>query len=318
MTGWMIAGGLVLLFFGGELLVRGAVLLAHRLGVSCLMIGLTIVGFGTSTPELVTSLQAVMESAPGIAVGNIVGSNIANVLLIVGIAALICPIPCNQRIVLRDGGLMLAASLALLALSVGGVLDRVDGALLTFGLAGYLWYLWREETAGANATEASRTAAEQNMELPWPGRLHTSVELVLLAGGIVLTVLGGRLLVFGAIDLARSLEVSDTLIGLTIVAVGTSLPELATSVVAAYRRQPDIAYGNIVGSNVFNVLGIGGVTALTVPINVPDHVLAFDLPVMIAVTLLMAVFAMTGARLTRTEGAVLLCGYGTYIALISL
>ncbi|MEC9369187.1 MAG: sodium:calcium antiporter, partial [Pseudomonadota bacterium] len=200
MTGWMIAGGLLLLFFGGELLVRGAVLIADRLGISCLMIGLTIVGFGTSTPELVTSLQAALEGAPGIAVGNIVGSNIANVLLILGIAAVICPIACNVRTVIRDGVLMLAASLALFALALGGVLGRVDGALLTFGLAGYLWYLWREESAGANAGGQSAPNLDTDMVLPWPGRRSMAAEVILLIGGMALTVFGGRMLVFGAID----------------------------------------------------------------------------------------------------------------------
>lgn len=319
----LIVGGLALLLIGGELLVRAAVLLSLRLGISTLVVGLTVVGFGTSTPELVTSLQAALAGAPGIAIGNVVGSNIANVLLILGIAAVICPIPCPVKTVVRDGGLMLGAALALAALAFGGVLERVDGFVLILGLAFYLWLLWQQERQ-ADTPDAPSSLHKEDVELlrseivlPQPSRFGIAGEAALFLVGLGATVLGGRLLVDGAIDLAEYAGVSDTVIGLTIVAVGTSLPELATSLVAAVRRHSDLAYGNIVGSNVFNVLGIAGITAATVPFEVPREVLVFDIPVMIGVIVLMAIFAATGSRLTRAEGAVLLLGYGAYLTVLT-
>ena len=316
-----ILGGLALLFIGGELLVRGAVLMALRLGVSTLVVGLTVVGFGTSTPELVTSLQAALAGAPGIAIGNIVGSNIANVLLILGLAALVCPIPCPVNTVMRDGGLMLGAALTLAALSFGGVLGRVDGLILILGLGLYLWLLWRQESeADADPSPLQKEDMEllqQEIVAPKANFFGLAGEVGLLIVGIGATVLGGRLLVDGAIELAEIAGVSDTIIGLTIVAVGTSLPELATSMVAAVRRHSDLAYGNIVGSNVFNVLGIAGVTAFTVPLEVPPEIISYDMPIMIAVTIVMSIFAATGSRLTRAEGAVLLLGYGAYLATLT-
>ncbi|WP_436643943.1 calcium/sodium antiporter [Microbaculum sp. FT89] len=310
-TALFLLGGLVLLFLAGEILVRGSVLLALRLGVSPLMIGLTVVGFGTSMPELVTSLQAAFAGAPGIAIGNIVGSNIANVLLIIGIAALVSPIPCPTRSVMRDGGIMVAAALALAALTMGGVLTRTDGAILVLGLAVYLVLVWHQERR-----KVQGPADGAGDDAPKAGAIAVAREIGLVLAGFAGLVVGGRLLVDGAVDLAQTAGVSDTVIGLTVVAIGTSLPELATSFVAAMRKQSDIAYGNIVGSNVFNVLGIAGVTALTHPIAVPAEVVRFDIPVMIGVMLLMTVFAATGARLSRSEGAVLLGGYAAYLLVV--
>ncbi len=307
----LLLGGLVLLLLGGEILVRGASLLAFRLGVSPLMIGLTVVGFGTSTPELMTSLQAALAGSPGIAIGNVVGSNIANVLLILGVAALLSPIPAPSRTVVRDGGLMLAAALALFGLGWFGGLGRIDGAILLAGLAFYLILLWRQERRHPAAS-----AVGTDLEKPKPGGMAVAREIALLAGGIAGVVLGGKLLVDGAIGLAEAAGVPDTIIGLTIVAIGTSMPELATSVIAAMRNQSDIAYGNIVGSNIFNALGIAGTTALVVPIQMPAEIMAFDLPLMIGICLLMAVFAATGNRITRTEGGVLLAGYVAYIGFL--
>lgn len=307
MTALLIGCGLVLLFAGGECLVRGAVLVAARARVSSLMIGLTVVGFGTSTPELATSLQSVLAGSPGLALGNIVGSNIANVLLILGISALILPIPTPLPRVMSDGALMLGASLVLAGLSLGGILGRFDGVVLVLGLAGYLWMMWRQEKS------TPQTGEYQSVRAGWKFLLY---EIALVVGGIAGVVAGGHLLVKGAIDLAAHAGISETVIGLTIVAVGTSLPELATSIVAAIRRQPEICYGNIVGSNIFNIFGIAGVTALTVPLPVPDDILYFDLPVMIGVCIVMSIFAATGARLTRSEGAVLLAGYGLYLVTI--
>lgn len=309
----LILGGLALLLGGGELLVRGAVLIATRLGVSSLMIGLTVVGFGTSMPELVTSLQAAFAGSPGIALGNIVGSNIANVLLILGIAALLSPFPVPSRTLARDGGLMLAAALLLAALSFGGVLGRYDGAFLVLCLAGYLLLVWRQERRHPASSE-SEAATERSAS----GWVPVAKEIGYVIAGLLALVFGGRILVTGAIDLATALGVSETVIGLTIVAIGTSLPELATALVAAMRGQPDIAYGNIVGSNIFNIFCIAGITALTAPIAVPAEMLHFDIPVMIGVTILMGIFAATGSRLTRLEGATLLAGYAAYLFVVTL
>jgi len=318
-----VLAGLVLLVLGGDLLVRGAVKAATRLGVSPLVIGLTLVGFGTSTPELVTSVQASLAGAPGIAIGNIVGSNIANILLILGIAALIAPIAVQARALRRDGAVALAVAVAFAALAFVWPLDRVVGAVFVAGLALYIWTAFRQETSAAPATAGhgalydkalategvddalAPDTAERGGSLLWP--------LLLALAGLVLVVAGGWLLVEGATELARAFGISETVIGLTVVAVGTSLPELVTSVVAALRRQADVAFGNIIGSNIYNVLGIGGVTGLVAPVTIPTEIATFDLPVMVGVTALMLVFAYTARKIARWEGAVLLAGYGVYL-----
>jgi len=315
----LLLAGLALLLVAGELLVRGAVLVALRLGVSPLMIGLTVVGFGTSMPELVTSLQAAFAGTPGIAIGNVVGSNIANILLILGLAAIVSPIPCPVHSLIRDGGVMLAAALALLALTAGGAIGRADGTLLVLGLVAYLLVVWRQEhRRGRDGVAPDTVGAVSGLpaEAPVPGVMAVMREIGLLAAGLAGLVLGARLLVDGAVDLAAAAGVSDTVVGLTIVAVGTSLPELVTSVVAAIRRQSDIAFGNVIGSNIFNALGIAGTTAIAMPVAVPPEIVRFDLPVMIGATLLLTVFAATGARLTRGEGVVLLAGYALYIGVL--
>jgi cation:H+ antiporter len=303
-----LAAGLGLLILGGELLVRGAAGFALRLGVSPLLIGLTVVGFGTSTPELVTSLEAAFKGSPGIAIGNVVGSNTANVLLILGIAALLAPIPVERRAFLRDGTVAAAAALACLAVVLAGSLERLSGLLLVSLLAAYIAYAaWRERRpAGA---EDPLREARRSMGVP--------LALGLALGGLTITIVGARLLVDAAIGLAQVAGVSDTVIGLTVVAVGTSLPEVATSLVAAYRRAPEIAFGNIVGSNIYNVLGILGMTALVHPIPVPPEIIAFDIWVMLAAALALTAAAITGWRVTRREGAALLGAYGLYIGMLA-
>ncbi|MCB1473325.1 MAG: calcium/sodium antiporter [Rhodobiaceae bacterium] len=307
MTFAMIVAGLLLLLAGGEALVRGAVALALRLGVSPLMIGLTVVGFGTSMPELVTSIQAGAVGSPGIAIGNIVGSNIANILLILGIAALLAPIAINRGALLRDGAFMIGSALLFAGLCYAGRLGAFAGVTLLASLAGYLLLLWRQERskpASELDTQVSEAVAITRGSLAY--------ALALTLGGIAVLVLGARLLVFGSIDLARDLGISETVIGLTVVAIGTSLPELATSVVAAIRKQPDVAFGNIVGSNIFNVLGIAGVLALVTPVDVPAPMLATDIPIMLAVSAALVFVAWTGSRIVRLEGALLLAGFGAH------
>lgn len=299
-----LAAGLGLLILGGELLVRGAAGFALRLGVSPLLIGLTVVGFGTSTPELVTSLEAAFKGSPGIAIGNVVGSNTANVLLILGIAALLAPIPVERRAFLRDGTVAAVAALACLAVVLAGSLERLSGLILVGLLAAYIAFAaWRERVPAG--TEDAFKEARRSMGVP--------LAVGLALGGLAITVLGARLLVDAAIGLAQVAGVSDTVIGLTVVAIGTSLPEMATSVVAAYRRAPEIAFGNIVGSNIYNVLGILGVTALVHPIPVPPEIIAFDIWVMLAAAAALTVAAVTGWQITRREGAALLGAYGAYM-----
>lgn len=312
-----LVAGLVLLVAGGELLVRGASQTAERLGMSPLLIGLTLVGFGTSTPELVTSVQAALAGSPGIAVGNIVGSNIANVLLILGISALLFPIAVSRGALRRDGMVVLATAILFALLAFMGGLTRIAGVAFVIALAAYLYFAYRQEKAGATDghTAALEKAAAHDEALPpsKPAGGSLAIPLAIAMGGLVLVVAGGNLLVGGAIGIARAWGISETVIGLTIVAIGTSLPELVTSVVAALRRHSDVAIGNVLGSNIYNILGIGGVTALIAPTDIPEQVARFDAPVMVAVSVALLLVAFTGSRITRWEGAALVAGYAAYV-----
>lgn len=306
-----IAAGFAALIAGGEALVRGAVALAERFGIPPLVIGLTLVGFGTSTPELLTSLQAAFAGSPGIAIGNVVGSNTANILLILGTAALLAPMAVDRRGFLRDGSVLLLATAACIAVVLAGQVGRVAGAGLFAALLIYLGgTLWIERR---RATPAADIYAHEAEALPHPG-YSVPVALLFFAGGLAVTVLGARLLVSGAISLASELGVPEAVIGVTIVAVGTSLPELVTSVVAARKGQADVAFGNVIGSNIFNVLGILGVTALIHPLSVPPEIARLDIWVMLAATGLLVAAAVTGWRVTRGEGAVLVAAYVAYLS----
>jgi len=324
-TAVLIAGGLVLLVLGGEGLVRGAVQIAERLGVSPLLIGLTLVGFGTSTPELVTSVQASLVGSPGIAVGNVVGSNIANVLLILGISALVFPVRVSSAALARDGVVVVASAALMVAVGLAWTLDRAVGAVFVAGLVTYLVFAWHQESRGtadhtaafdkALAFEGVRSAGLHGAQAAAPGSGLRGwlVSGALLLGGLALVVLGARLLVDGAVAMARALAISEEVIGLTIVAVGTSLPELVTSVVAAVRRHADVAIGNVLGSNIYNVLGIAGITGLVAPTTIPEGIARFDAPVMLAVSVLLLVVARTGWRVGRREGAILVGLYALYV-----
>ena len=298
---WVILlGGLVGLLFGGEALVRGSVGIARRLAIAPLLIGLTVVGFGTSTPELLVSVDAALRGVPDIAIGNIVGSNIANILLIVGLSALVWPIRVLGGTLRRDTGVMMAAALVLIPVFWLGAIGRLSGAVLVAGLIAYL--VWAYLRPGAGKAEDDPSP----MVPLWQSALWVAVGLVAL-------MLGARLLVDGAVSIARGYGVSEAFIGLTIVAVGTSLPELATSLIAALRRQSEIAIGNIVGSNIFNVFGILGVTAVIAPIPVAPRFLTFDLPVMIAVSLVLTGLLLTRQVIGRGVGVALLAGYAAYV-----
>ncbi len=306
MTLWIeLAGGLALLLAGGEALVRGSAGLARRMGMPPYLIGVTLVGFGTSTPELVTSLDAALIGAPGVAVGNVIGSNIANVLLILGVAAIALPIAVPPGALRRDGAVLIGASGALLAVALTGALSRAAGLAFLAALVVYLWVSLRSARTAGSEAESGQAAA--------PG---LGAGIALAAAGVAGVVLGAHLLVGGAVALARTTGVSEAAIGLTLVAVGTSLPELATSLVAALRRQGDIALGNVIGSNIFNILGIAGTTAAVAPIAVPAEILRLDIWVMAGTALLLVAAAATGRRIGRPEGAAFLAGYAAYLALL--
>lgn len=310
MTTLMLLAGLVLLLLGGEVLVRGAAALATRFGVPSFVIGVVVVGFGTSAPELVTSVEAALIGAPGIAVGNIVGSNIANILLILGLTAALMPIAVDRAVLRRDGMVALAVAVAGLGLAMLDVIDRLTGALLVAGLVAYVYVTIRHPVCPdcPAPVQAESDAA--------PTRLPVAILLTLAGLGMV--VFGADLLVSAAVTLARSTGISESIIGLTIVAVGTSLPELAASLVAAARRQADIALGNILGSNIYNVLGILGTTAIVQPIDMPEDIARTDIWVMVAATLLLMVFATTGRRICRMEGVGFLALYGGYIGWLTI
>ena len=315
-----VLGGLLLLVLGGELLVRGSVRFAARLGVSPLVIGLTLVGFGTSTPELVTSVQAALAGSPGIAYGNIVGSNIANILLILGVSATIAPIAVTSSALRRDSAVMVGVAVLFAAVATIGPAGRLVGAIFMAGLASYivLAFLQERRPGAAHGAVFDKSAATQEADpalapATAPGG-PIALSLLTAAAGLVLVVLGGFLLVEGAIGLARAAGISETVIGLTIVAVGTSMPELVTSVMAALRRETEVAFGNIVGSNIYNILGIGGATALIAPTEVPAEIVRSDNLVMVAVSVLLVALAWTGMRISRREGVLLAALYLGYVA----
>ena len=309
---WLqIGGGLLLLALGGEAVVRGAVGVARRLGVSELLIGLTLVGFGTSTPELLTSISAALRGSDGVAVGNVVGSNISNILLIAALAAIAKPIAVTRAAVFRDGMTMIAASLALAA-SVAWfpVLDRWAGAAMLMLLVLYVLATWAIE-AGTKKPSAELHRAEGHAYDPAPPGMALSLGFAI--GGIGLLIFGADFLVKGAVTLARSAGLSETIIGLTIVAVGTSLPELVATLAAAAKGRSEVAFGNVVGSNIYNVLGVLGVTTLVRPLTIPADLTVADWAVFVGSALLLVFHAWTGAKITRREGGLLLAAYLLYV-----
>jgi len=292
--------------------VRGAVGLSRRAGISPLVVGLMVVALGTSAPELVVCVNAALSGAPGIAFGNVVGSNIANIMLILGASALIAPIVCGPRqVFLRDTLAMLAATALFIALTLTGVIVAWQGGVMVTLLAGYLlWSYWREKSGQDPADVHVDEVADLDSFRMTP----VAVIATLVLGGLVGVVWGADLLVDGAVGLARAFGVPDTVIGLTMVAIGTSLPELATAGMAAWRGHNDVAVGNVVGSNVFNLLGSMGATALVAPVPAPAQVIAVDVWVMAASALVLLPFVLAGGRITRPAGVAFLALYGLYVA----
>jgi len=284
-----------------DTLVRGSVDIARRMAIPPLLIGLTVVGFGTSTPELLVSVDAALRGVPDIALGNVIGSNIANVLLIVGLSALVWPIRVLGDTLRRDTTVMILASLLLVPVFAMGQVGRQAGLILVAGLIAYLVLAYRQAGRAAPEEEGAKPPATLVVSLLW------------VVGGLIALMVGARFLVDGAVSIARDFGVSEAFIGLTIVAVGTSLPELATSLIAALRKQSEIAIGNIIGSNIFNILGILGVTALITPIPVAARFLRLDLPVVIAASVLLTALLLLRPTIGRWVGVLMLIAYAAYV-----
>ena len=305
--------GLVLLVVGAEILVRGAARLAAAFGIPPLVIGLTVVAFGTSSPELAVSVQSSWAGQPDLAVGNVLGSNIFNVLLILGLSAVITPLVVSRQLVRLDVPVMIVISAALVPLARDGVISRADGTLLALGLACYILFqirTARREPAGGQGGEFAEEYGN-----PARGAKAVALNFGLVVGGLILLVLGSRWLVDGAVMMARAMGVNELVIGLTIVAAGTSLPEVATSVIAALKGERDIAVGNVVGSNIFNILCVLGLSAVVAPAGLPvsEGARDFDLWVVLAVAVAcLPVFFTAGGTIRRWEGLIFLAYYGAY------
>ncbi|MCS6872303.1 MAG: calcium/sodium antiporter [Anaerolineae bacterium] len=303
-----IAVGLAGLFFGGNWLVKGAARLAQTLGVSPIVIGLTIVAYGTSTPELLVSLQAALGGNADISMGNVVGSNIANIGLIIGLSALVYPMVVQLQFLQREIPIMIGVSVLFLFLAQDGVIGALDGAIFVIGAAAYtvLSYL----IAKQEGKELIRQTQEFTAVIAKPTN-HLFNDLLLVAVGIVVLLFGSDRLVLGAVNIAEAIGVPQIVIGITLVAVGTSLPELATSVIAAFRRESEIAIGNVVGSNIFNIFAILGITSLITPINVNPRLLQVDTFVMLGFSVALFVFCLN-RKISRREAILLLTAYTAF------
>lgn len=307
--------GLALLVLGAELLVRGAARLALALGVPALIIGLTVVAFGTSAPELAVSVNAAWSGDAGVAVGNVVGSNIFNVLFILGASALVAPLLVSSQLVRLDVPVMILVSFLALGVAYDGHIGRFEGAALFLGLCLYTLILIR-----IARREGRKKEADELGDVDLSVQHSTAYNIACIVGGLAMLVLGSKWLVNGAVAIAQAFGVSELVIGLTIVAAGTSLPEVVTSIVASFKGQRDIAVGNVVGSNIFNILSVLGVSALVAPapIVVEPAAIQFDFPVMIAVACLCVPIFITGGIISRTEGLVLILYYVAYTTFLVL
>ncbi|MGH7576938.1 MAG: calcium/sodium antiporter [Longimicrobiales bacterium] len=319
----LLVAGILLVIVGASALVRGAADLASALGTPPLIIGLTVVAFGTSSPELVVSLQAALHGKAEVALGNVIGSNIFNVLFILGASAIIAPLVVSAQVVRQDVPIMILVSVGVLALAAQGGIGRGEGALLIGALLAYtvlqirLARRSRKRVAVpvGRGAEAEVPAAPQHR-----GKKYWVVSLLLVAGGLTMLTVGSRWLIGGAAEIATGFGISELVVGLTIVAAGTSMPEVATSIAASLRREHDIAVGNVVGSNIFNVLLVLGGAALITPggMTVPTEALVFDMPIMIAVSIACLPIFFTGHEIDRWEGAIFLLYYLAYTAFLVL
>ncbi|MFC5583828.1 calcium/sodium antiporter [Nitratireductor kimnyeongensis] len=306
----MLAAGVVLLMLSGDIFVKGAVGLAENLGISPLVIGLTVVAFGTSAPELFTSIQAALSGAPGLAVGNVVGSNIANILLVLGLPAIIYPIVSDGKGLRRNLVAMLLTTAVFMWMLTGGVISRFEGALLFAGLCAFI--AWQARNAVNGKASADHDFQDEIGEAP-----HDRKRVIAyLAAGVIGLPIAAQLTVAGAVSIAENFGVSDAVIGLTIVAIGTSLPELATSLAAALKRHSTVALGNIVGSNIFNIACIMGLTALITPIAVDPRIVSIDMWVMLAAACVLALLGFLRVASGKLLGSAMLAGFAGYIVTV--
>ena len=301
----LLVGGLVILGCGGECLVRGSAQLARQMGVSALVVGLTIVAFGTSAPEIAVTLQSAAIGEDDLAVANVVGSNIMNILIVLGIGALVRPMRVSRNIVTTDAPVMLlVTSIFLLFVYDNSTINRWQGIFFVACLGTYTLFTYYEARRQPLCDDDDDTTTATRPVL---------LNILAIIVGIAGLVKGADLIVEGAVGIARMLEISTRIIGLTVVAVGTSLPELATSVIAARRNQADIAIGNVVGSNIFNILSVVGITSSIYPLTVSPETLRFDAPVMLLVSVVAFLVFRSGHLISRREGCLLLCGYAAYL-----
>ncbi|MBN8656722.1 MAG: calcium/sodium antiporter [Anaerolineae bacterium] len=318
MTWVFFVGGLILLILGAEWLVRGASRLAAKVGISPLVIGLTVVAFGTSSPEMAVSMQSALAGQSDIAVGNVVGSNIFNVLFILGLSAIIAPLIVQQQLIRLDVPIMIGLSLLMYLMSLDGVIGRFEGVILFGGIIAYTVFLIRQSRKESKAVEDEY--AQEYADKKETGWKSWVINFGLVVVGLGLLVQGSNWLVDSAITIARAFGLSELIIGLTIVAAGTSMPEVATSVMAAIKGERDIAVGNVVGSNIFNILSVLGLTALVAPDGVPvsQAAEAFDIPVMLAVAVMTLPIFFTNNLIERWEGGLFLFYYVAYTAYLIL
>jgi cation:H+ antiporter len=312
-----VIAGIAILGYGADVLVRGAVTLARAVHIPTAVIGLTIVSMGTSLPELTVSVSASLRGAADLSMGNVVGSNLFNIGMVLGASALLSPMRVHGAAVKLEWPFMFVASFLLLLLARDGTLDRLEGGFFVVSLALFMWYAVIIGRDAINAEESAELAGEVQRRAPASWLRSIGGSIALLGAGVVLLVIGGELLVRGAVDLARYFGMTERMIGLTVVAMGTGAPELATSLVAARRGQSEIALGNVIGSNIFNVLGILGVASLINPIAVAPQIITSDLVWMLGLSLALFPMMRTGFRVGRVEGGALVLAYGTYLTLLA-
>lgn len=303
--------GFILLVLGGDTLVKGAVAVARKLHLSELLIGLTLVGIGTSTPELVTNIQGALSGVPDLAVGNIIGSNLSNILLVLGVSAAIFPIVCPNDLLKRDGIWLVFSMLIFALCGLYGEVPRVVGAVMAALLGVYIYTVYTQEKCTNDASSQMHTHEGEAVH-PWFNSIFAGLFMALI--GIAMTVYGAKLLVSGATVAAKSFGVSDVVIGMTVVALGTSLPELVTAVMAAIRKSSDVALGSIVGSNISNILMVLGLTAVVEPLGIPRESVTQDIPMLTVTTILLLILVRSGHKLSRKEGLFFVVCYVAYMS----
>lgn len=300
---FLVGAGLAMLYFGAEWLVKGSIAISNKLGISQLLIGLTVVAFGTSAPELAVSVSSAMQGLGDISLGNVVGSNIVNIGIILGISAIISPIAVSRTTVKREVPIMIGVSLLLLGIIIDGEINNIDGLLLVVGIAVFIWYIYHRAKKEKDIEKIQQPIIQKNIFLK---------SIALIAVGLSLLTIGSFLTVDNAVLIGASFGISELFMGLTVVAIGTSLPELITSVIAAKKGHAELSVGNIIGSNIFNIMGILGVSSLISGITVSEQVL-IDIGVMIAFSLALIPIMRSGFVISRKEGTILIIGYIAYV-----